>query len=347
MKVAHRASAACIVTFDSFADTPDLDRLAFGETFFGQQGIAAVHVVNGRNSWFHEPDWREAVVAIRQAVQGYRRVVTYGSSMGGYAALRFADHVGASAALALSPQYSRDPRKVPFERRWPRHAREKWLPELSGPLPASVPAIIAYDPAMLPERLHAESIAGEMEVQLLKLPHAGHAVASYLAECGLLSELVLAVVNDASDIASIAARSRARRKRSPHYLMYLSQAALASQRNELALALARKAAEIAPDGEIGWHNLGHLLSKMGRHDEALAAHRRSAELAPEIGAIQLRFAQAQRAAGDYEGALQTLRALSAKPMTREARRRVATMTLQLGLLCGAGRLRLLFRPSAA
>jgi hypothetical protein len=34
-------------------------------------------------------------------------------------------------------------------------------------------------------------------------------------------------------------------------------------------------------------------------------------------------------------------------MTREARRRVATMTLQLGLLCGAGRLRLLFRPAAA
>lgn len=325
VKVAHRGSTCCVVTFDSYTDTTNLDRSAFGERFFARHGISAVHVVNGRNRWYHEPDWREAIAAARTAADGYARIVSYGSSMGGYAALRFADHLGAATALALSPQYSRDPRKAPFERRWRAHRREKWLPELSGPLPPQVQAIVAYDPAMRAERLHLERIAREMRVDRLSLPHSGHSAAAFLSECGLLTGFVLSVVNGKADLAHMRRLSREGRKRSLHYLAALSYAAVGKGKNQLALALARKMTRMAPEADLAWHYLGYLLSRFGRHEEALAAHRRSAEIAPDAAAIQLSFAAAQRQTGDYDGALRTLLPLLGKPIPTEARRKVTTM----------------------
>lgn len=313
------------MTFDSYTDTAEVDRAAFGERFFVDHHISTVHVVNGRNRWYHEPDWREAIAAVRDAAKGYARVVSYGSSMGGYAALRFADRIGVATALALSPQYSPDPRKAPFEKRWRQRRRERWLPELSDPLPAAIPAIVAYDPMFPAERLHLERIALEMRVDSLSLPYAGHASAAFLSECGLLTEFVLSVVRGTADLAAVRRLARARRKHSLHYLMTLSYAAVGRGKNRVALALGRKATLMAPEAELAWHYLGYLLSRLGRHDEALAAHRRSAALAPQARAIQLCFAAAQRRSRDYDGALRTLLALSGKAMPREARRRIAIM----------------------
>ncbi len=339
VKAAHRGGGCCVVTFDSYTDTADMERAAFGESFFAEHGISAIHVVNGRNRWYHEPDWRQAIEAARAAAAHYQRIVTYGSSMGAYAALRFAKHLGAAGALALSPQYSRDPRKVPFEQRWPEHRRGPWLPELSGPLPADVPAIIAYDPAMGTERLHLDRIAREMDVETLSLPHAGHTAAAFLSECGLLTGLVLSVVRGTADPGSIRRLARARRKQTLHYVMMLSHAALESGRQGVAFDLARKATRMAPQTELAWHYLGYLLMRLGRYDEAVAAHRRSAALAPSAPAIQFSFAVVQRRVGDYDGALRTLLPLSAQTMPREARRKVVIMLWRiraLRLLARAG-----------
>ena len=194
VKAFHRGGHTCVITFDAFTDTANLDRPAFGEQFFQNCQISAVHVVNARNRWYHEPDWRHAIAAAHTAARGYRRVVTYGASMGGYAALRFSRDLGAATALALSPQYSRDPNKVPFERRWAAHRREPWLPELSGSLPHDVSAVIVYDPMVAADRVHVDHIAREMTVHRLPLPHAGHGSAAFLAEVGLLGTLVSMVV---------------------------------------------------------------------------------------------------------------------------------------------------------
>lgn len=339
VKAAHRESAGCVVTFDSYTDTRELDRTAFGESFFAERGISAIHVVNGRNHWYHEPDWREAIAAARMAAAGYERIVTYGSSMGGYAALRFADRIGAACALALSPQYSRDPRKVPFEKRWSRHRRGPWLPELSVPLSAAVPAIVAYDPAMRPERLHLKRIAGEMTIETLPLPYAGHTVAAFLSECGLLTEFVLSVVQGTVDLAAIRRLARTKRKHALHYVMTLSRAAFEGGRHRTALDLAQVATKMAPGAELAWHYLGYLLTRLDRHEEAVAAHRRAAELAPEVAAIQLSFATAQRRTGDYDGALRTLLPLSQQAMPREARQKVAAMHWSVRALRVVSRLR--------
>ena len=47
-----RGGDACVVTFDPFTDVMDLDRPAFGEALFDQEGIDAVHVLSRDNRWY-------------------------------------------------------------------------------------------------------------------------------------------------------------------------------------------------------------------------------------------------------------------------------------------------------
>ena len=226
VRAARRSSRCCFVTFDPFTDSVDLDRVAFGETFFADQDISAVHVINARNTWYHESDWRAAIDAAGDQASRYARIVSYGASMGGYAALRFADHLRAHAVLALSPQYSLDPRKAPFKTRWGRHHRHRWLAELSGALPATTPAIIAYDPMAFADREHVERIAAEVPLEPLTLPHSGHSSVAFLAECGVLSHLMLSIGDGDLDLRPYHSLARARRKQALHYLVDLSDHAL-------------------------------------------------------------------------------------------------------------------------
>jgi dienelactone hydrolase len=110
-------STICVVTFDSYSDVRTLERTGFGEHFFEQSRIDAIHVIARSNEWYQNDEILDICVAVAAITQDYERVYTYGSSMGGYAAIRFGVHVGARAAIALSPQFSVDKTVVPFEHR--------------------------------------------------------------------------------------------------------------------------------------------------------------------------------------------------------------------------------------
>jgi hypothetical protein len=107
-----------VVTFDSYAHDLRPDRPGFGEHFLAGHRIDAVHVIPRANDWYQHPEMPAAARLVSEIAADYQRVVAYGSSMGGYAAIRFGCAVGASLALALSPQFSIDPAVVPFETRW-------------------------------------------------------------------------------------------------------------------------------------------------------------------------------------------------------------------------------------
>ena len=116
-------SAFCVVTFDSFTDRRTLDREGFGEAFFASRGVNAIHVLSRDNDWYLLPDIELALAAAAKAAGSFDRVSAYGSSMGAYAAIRLGGLAGATTAIALSPQFSIDPRLVPFEDRWDPDAR--------------------------------------------------------------------------------------------------------------------------------------------------------------------------------------------------------------------------------
>jgi hypothetical protein len=95
-----------------------LGLMGFAEEFCEQYQLDAVFVNCVSNEWYQYADLPEALSAIRSFAAPWERRVTYGSSMGGYAALRFAAAVGAQRSIAIGPQYSPRPSVILGENRY-------------------------------------------------------------------------------------------------------------------------------------------------------------------------------------------------------------------------------------
>jgi hypothetical protein len=200
-----------VVTFDHYHDHPGFDRPAFAEDFLQQRGIAATHVLTRDNRWFQYAEIDAILAAVRGTVREGANVLAYGSSMGGYAALRFADAVGAQRVLALSPQYSVDPRVVPEDRRWRSAQRRiRFRPELNGRIACAAEVTILYDPHGL-DGLHVARVAADVPVRRVRVRHAGHPVGTFLGEIGQLADIMLAGARGVPGAAQVEAVCRAAR----------------------------------------------------------------------------------------------------------------------------------------
>jgi len=291
-----------VVTFDSYHEPAGVDRPGFGETFFRTEGITAIHVMSYRNDWFQYAEIVEILRTIGAACAGAERLLAYGSSMGGYAALRFADAIGAHAALALSPQFSLDPRKVPFETRWaPDRRRIRFLPTLDGVILPGPERIFAYDSALEADRRHAELLTAAAPMTAIALPHAGHPVGGFLNDIKLLRPLVLTALDGSFDAARFRRAAHARRTGSAHWLAHLAERQPA-WRGALGVALARRAADMAPDHPALHDALARRLAAVGRFPEAIEAHQRAIAIEPIVDYLW-GLSKTLFAAGDTAGAL--------------------------------------------
>jgi dienelactone hydrolase len=300
-----------VITFDSYHEQPGFDRRGFGEDYFAERGITAVHVMCATNDWFQYPEMPAVLARIRDAVGSAERVLSYGSSMGGYAALRFAAAVGAQAALALSPQFSVDRRQAPFENRWMQDQRRvRFLPELDrrfDPVPVMV---VAFDPRHRRDMLHIEKIEAALPVQSVRLPFAGHPCGPFLNDVALLDPLVQAALDGNVDAAAFSAAARRVRGRSPQWLAQLA-GSQPDCRPRLSVSLAQRAADLAPDRAPILDALGLCLAAAGRFEEAIEAHRRALALEP-VEDYYWGLSKTYHAAGDLAGSLDVARLLQAR-----------------------------------
>jgi hypothetical protein len=301
-KVGDHGRANCVVTFDSFTDFRTLDRPGFGEGFLHGTGVDAIHVIPRENAWYQHPEMLDAMAAVHAATRSYSRVVSYGSSMGGYAALRFGGVAGAHAALALSPQYSIDPSVAPWEERWAepaKHFRPVWEGKL--PFPALPEAYVAYDPTNI-DRKHIALLARKLRFERIGLAGGGHPVTGFLAEIGLLKSLILSVCDRSLDVARFVTDARERQAQSPQYLITLADG-MAWWRRDKRLALIQRAVELGPHSATSVRRLAIELRYARRFDEAVAMHRRSLDLAPGHPNMLLQYSLTLEHSGAIEAAL--------------------------------------------
>lgn len=290
-----------VVTFDNYGSGPGFDRPGFGEIFLQKYGVSAVHVLGRGNDWYQYGDMWDALASVRRAVEGAERVITYGSSMGGYAAVRFAEAAGAHSGLALSPQYSLDPAKAPDETRWRQEARcIRWLPDVDGPIQRSVRPVIVYDPVG-PDGWHGRRIAAEADVVSIRLPHTAHPVAVYLDEIGLLGQMVFDTLSGTLNAPEVEAEARRRRRQSANYHGELS-IRQPPVRAETALWLARKASALHPGNGHALTSLARALHNRGLYDEAIEVHLQLAAASGRKHDYMVPFADTLTAAGRLQDA---------------------------------------------
>jgi hypothetical protein len=193
--------------------------------------------------------------------------------MGGYAAVRFADAVGADGVLALSPQWSINPSRARWENRWPDDSpRIRWIEAIDGSVQCQAKPILIYDPHLPLDGRHAANIAAETPSVLVPVPYSGHPSAPCLNETGLLRQLIehtrmiilmLKLLPRKFGLVDLEAR----------FIFAHWQSGNRLSRPRTALALARAGCALYPNNAFAMLSLAYILARTGEHAEALMLHR--------------------------------------------------------------------------
>lgn len=210
-------------------ERPGKYRPGWGTGFLRRERIDHIAVKPKRKDWYTRPDLPQIFAQLGALFARYREVVPYGGSMGGFAALTFADLVGATTVIAIAPQSTLDPRKTPWDNRFPP-AQDC---DFSGPYGDAVGkyagvarVLIVVDRYCEPDMRHLARLRAE-NVHVLNLPLLGHTLAADMQRMGLLSYLISSIQAGTFSKTEFQAIAR-RRREMPHYLEALHQRVQAS-----------------------------------------------------------------------------------------------------------------------
>ncbi|QDL92047.1 hypothetical protein FDP22_09825 [Paroceanicella profunda] len=135
---------------------------------------------------------QDVIDCVRSLVPDGDEKIAYSSSMGAYASFNYAEALGISRGLLVSPQFSVDPKVVPFESRWSRDvARIDFRRDHLRTMTSDVPFSILLDEGGRADAKHARLIRRRVrETRAYSIAGAGHNPLRFLAERGLLKPLV-------------------------------------------------------------------------------------------------------------------------------------------------------------
>ncbi|MGH7103581.1 MAG: tetratricopeptide repeat protein [Acetobacteraceae bacterium] len=250
----------------------------WGDGFFAKYGLGAIGFVAAKPDWFPEAEMRRAVDAIRPRLARApgQRLVSYGVSMGGFAALKYAALIGADAAIAFSPQISINPADVKhFDGRYVRFydaARNRDMRIRTENLAAT--NYVLYDNFWTVDRKHAERIAALGRVERFALPFTGHASIRSIAEGRIAEPFLLGLIGgDPGRTAEL--RGMVRRTRRNTLVYWESRAVILTGRRAEAtkqiLHAVQSALGLAPHA-VAWQiALVAALLNAGEREEALWA----------------------------------------------------------------------------
>ncbi|WP_426956537.1 tetratricopeptide repeat protein [Muricoccus radiodurans] len=284
-----------VITFPSYDREARRDGPAFAERLLRRHGLSAIHVTVGWSHWFQVPETDAALAAIRAVARSFRRVVTYGSSMGGYAAAACSRGVGAHAILALCPQISVDRAKVPWEPHWAEAAARIAATtgfgrdDMASNLARDAALHLVFDPRMRDARHAAPLLALSARPRPLLLPFSGHSVGEFLRDAGALRGYVLSVLRGEGG-AEAAARRAVRPWRRGSATWWMNLSLRAQRRPALAVAAARRALELAPENEHALRALGDAHRAAGDAAQAARLYAGLVTRAPRNGLYRLLLA---------------------------------------------------------
>ena len=211
-----------------------------------KHGYACLGFMAHQANWFPADAVARALPSLAYTLESFRHVLTYGCSMGAYAAIKHAAVLGATEVLALGPQWSIDPAECAFDCGY----RDFYQPRMAGmgirAADLSGRIALLYDPAHALDRRHADAVAAlSPSVTRIHVHSAGHHLAPTLAGSDFMAGLMQAWLR--RDTRAALQMLAARRRQSPIRIqVLLARAVLRHPR--LALAAVE---QLARSGRIG------------------------------------------------------------------------------------------------
>jgi hypothetical protein len=233
-----------VVTFDNLdiAMEKREDRRPWGFSFIEKQGFSMLGVMANGWTWYRDPWVWAQFDDLRDTgfFAGFKRVVFYGASMGGYAACAFVPACPGADVVAISPQSTLDKALVPWESRY----HTAWGRDFSGHYgdaaavsQAAGRVTLLFDPYEPLDAAHVARFDGP-NVMKLRTPLLGHRLGSSLQQMGILSQITLGALNGTLTELEFYQTIRAR-KTFQRYQRELFKRALARGRTGLARKLGR------------------------------------------------------------------------------------------------------------
>lgn len=218
----HEDTSNVVVTFSHIQTGEETARRdGFAEDALNRQRITNCVFVSHRNHWWQTPEMQPAVAAAAAFIRDCEpdRVTAYGSSMGAYGALMYSGPLHCTHVLALGPQYSIDPNKVPGEKRWQGYARQldfKW-DDMTSALRSGAEKFVLYDPAT-PDKAQVALMEG-VNLNQISVPHGGHQIGKHLLATQQLKPTLRALIDGrlGEDIRTILQTARRNHRSSPGY----------------------------------------------------------------------------------------------------------------------------------
>lgn len=249
LQLIHQPGVAplTLLTFDIMHARAN-GRNAFARQLCTRNGLALLGVVPKYPCWYPGTEIRAIAEICRKMARG--RVIAYGASMGGHAALRWGKLLGAQHVLACSPQATIDPARTGAE---DRRYGGFFDPALHADMAVEAEhvagqAAVLYDPRFRPDRFQAGLLVQLGNVTLLPLPFVAHGTAGCLT--GSANALAAFEHLIAGDFSALRRQLLGRRKRGEKYRLELASAAIRHGRLDLA---ARLVAPVVASDPVGYH----------------------------------------------------------------------------------------------
>lgn len=251
-------------------------------------GAAQAHVVTKKNDWYQNADLMDVFAVLAPVTEAYDRVVLYGGSMGGYGAMVASGYLKAERVVAVVPQFSVDPGKIPFDPRWDQLTSDLQFihDDMIRYLAPSMRRIMLYDPRLDLDVRHIALYQELAPIELIKAPFAGHYPLQVAHEGGVLSDYVSELLFGEPDRARLNQLRRRSRRKSTRYLCQLA-ITLGERRNfrgafrALTLAYAtgpnrpeiiESAFNILQFDPVPYYGLSHLLLRLLKHHQPEWTH---------------------------------------------------------------------------
>ena len=202
-----QGSQRLVVSFESGGDSNRLQTgadPAWAQYLVQDAGWDGLHIMPRVLDWYQAPEIWNFFKALRQSgfFDPYESVVTYGNSMGGFAALAFAKLAGAERVVALQPRSS-----LRWSVPWPSAQSAKLEYSRVGPradaldgLSAGMQVLVFSDPFYARDMAHtARVLRAHAGASHYRVPFVAHEVPAFFAETGLMGELARRAISGRLD----------------------------------------------------------------------------------------------------------------------------------------------------
>ena len=303
-----------VITFANFRHRQSKILPGFGEALFRAEGISALHISCDSNNWYQYRELLHIGDLVASLRDRYKQVVTYGSSMGAYAAILFSGQIRADRVIAASPQYSINPTKVAFDNTWDWVAKDVAFinDEIASNTAGQI--ILIYDDKHV-DGQHADRIADDIIVQRIAVPYAGHPVLHDLQQTGVLKSLILDLIRNGYDEERVRGVLRLRRRQSAGHLCGLARRGKSIDRR---LRLLERARELDPKRIEAYAIRGHIHNQLGNLAAAAQAFQEALVANPNHHWSKIWLAETLSNMGQPETAIAIAKdAVAASPLTAE------------------------------